>query len=124
MHTMNILHADQNLFESGDNLVLYQYSYSDSPPKWRETGKASTRIKQPHSLHHSGSDDTQPPTSIIINLNGVYLVNNITLELVGFNSMYTVHVSRDNKTWRQLIDYSKTICTRMQVLWFPKQAVR
>ena len=121
---MNILHADQNLFEGGDKVVLYQYSYSDSPPKWRETGKASKLTKDSLTLHLCGRHISQPPTSVIINLNGVYLVNNITLELGGFNSMYTIHVSRDNKTWRQLIDYSKIICTRKQVLWFPKQAVR
>jgi len=55
----------------------------------------------------------------------VYLVNNITLELEKSRSQYTIQVSRDNKTWRQLIDYSRLMaCTGRQVLWFPKQAVR
>jgi len=87
-----------------------------------------TNFNDLHSLQPSGSGSSayQIPTSIVIDLSQVYLVNNITLELVKSRSNYTIHVSRDNKTWRPLIDYStiKTICTGMQVLWFPKQAVR
>jgi len=134
----HILHTDQNLFEEED--ILYQYTYNVSPqPNWRETSNtASAYTKQRHSFqpndtpyqstscfptHNTGL--YQAHTSIIIKLKRVYLVNNITLELKNSSSQYTIQVSRDNKTWRQLIDYSRLMtCTGMQVLWFPKQAVR
>ena len=118
------LHADQNLFENKDHLVRYQRTYNKSPPNWKENEAEIGFIRQPHTctFQFRGSDSQVP--AIIIKLEKVYLVNNITLHLLASVSEYTIHVSRDNKTWRQLIDYSKQACTRMQVLWFPKQAVR
>lgn len=120
----NILLADQNLFELEN--VVYQYTYNISPqPNWKETSETACDVtEKPHSFQPSGTP--QSPTSIVIDLNRVYLVNNITLEIVGVSSPYTIQVSRDNKTWSQLIDYSiiKMICSSRQILWFPKQAVR
>ena len=122
------IRADQNLFNSEGHLSKYQYHYNVSPPNWKETGRVSTSFNQLHSLQPSGSGSSsyKVPTSIVIDLSQVYLVNNIALELVKSRSDYIIYVSRDNKTWRPLIDYStiKKICTGVQALWFPKQAVR
>lgn len=119
----NVLHTDQNLFEEED--IVYQYAYDLSPqPNWREiSSSASAFTEQKHSFQPDST--LYQPTSIIIQLKRVYLVNNITLELKNSSSQYTIQVSRDTETWRQLIDYSRLMtCTGRQVLWFPKQAVR
>ena len=126
---------------------MYQYTNNVSPqPNWRETGGdiESDVITNHHHFEPTGivypastsrynrsrgryevvtTQPSQAPTSIIIDLSKVYLVNNIVLELERSGSPYTIQVSRDNRTWRQLIDYSM-MCSCRQVLWFPKQAVR
>ena len=124
LSTLNIFHTDQNLFEMES--VMYQYTYNLSPqPNWKETSKTASGVtERPHRFETSGIPES--PTSIIIDLSRVYLVNNIVLELMKLSTQYTIQVSRDNRTWSQLIDYSivKIICYSRQVLWFPKQAVR
>jgi len=118
------------LFQVGTSVPKVSTGWYKSSPGLQLGGTRSTGLQlgplggtSHFPVHNTGL--SQAPTSIIIKLKRVYLVNNITLELVQSSSQYTIQVSRDNKTWRQLIDYSRLMtCTGMQVLWFPKQAVR
>ena len=97
------------------NTAAFQFGSTPAPTFSTSTSSTSSGVVRTGRF--------RAPTSIIIDLSRVYLVNNIVLELVKSSSPYIIQVSRDNRTWRQLIDYLM-MCSSRQVLWFPKQAVR
>ena len=63
------------------------------------------------------------PTSLLVKFDDLYLINHLTFQLPSTTG-YVIHISKDNKNWNKLIDYTKYKCDGEQRLCVPKQAAR
>ena len=66
-------------------------------------------------------------TSITVEFDEIYLINELKLEAWGVAVhpfCYVVDVSKDDFQWIRVIDYSYLRCYSTQQLYFPKQAVK
>ena len=63
------------------------------------------------------------PTSLLVKFDDLYLINHLTFQLPSTTG-YVIHISKDNKNWNKLINYTKYKCDGEQRLCVPKQAAR
>ena len=136
MHTLAITYScticflDSNLFESEKTSCQYS-SESKTNPHWMDGDSSSTWGIKVAGNHFDLSEGSvgygtrirQPPTSVLIKFEDVYLVNHISLQLLAPVS-YSIQISNDNKQWRKLFDYTNFTCSGEQQLYFPKQAIQ
>uniref|UniRef100_A0A7E4V021 F5/8 type C domain-containing protein n=1 Tax=Panagrellus redivivus TaxID=6233 RepID=A0A7E4V021_PANRE len=110
------------LIDGNDLLdIVYEQMQKGDPldPNNRAAlGEQKAVVIRSHAINGNGAE------SIIIDLECIYLLNCLEMELSDGDWSYWIEVSDDNVNWTRIIDYSDYICRSVQRLYFKERAIR
>uniref|UniRef100_A0A7E4VHT3 BTB domain-containing protein n=1 Tax=Panagrellus redivivus TaxID=6233 RepID=A0A7E4VHT3_PANRE len=86
-----------------------------------ETSNYFVRPKKDIIMKHAIGSGNE---SITIDLERIFTINYMEMELSDGDWSYCIDVSQDNVNWTRIIDYSKYLCRSLQRLYFQKQVLR